>query len=783
MKRIACVILAWMAAAVIVAVGMSSAEARPTFQRAPTIGPVTTQTSLGSLLGKVLAGIKLPTRTKEGWYYCDADGDAYLQYGREYPNLQSCQQAGCTNCFLSPRANLPINDCRDTVKMPSCGKRVDGCHYSRHIAGHMSYRYCRDADGDGQGDWNNCWEYCSQQPGYSMHGSDCDDTNASVYLDAPELCDGIDNDCRPHYPAETCGPDEDGDGFYPQAVHGSIVYDCDDDDAAVHVGADERCNGRDDDCNGVMDGVAQQNDACHDVDGDNYYENAVDLAIRDCSADPAINPGAPELCDRIDNSCDNLVDNRAPPCTDADGDGYYPNADVANASDCNDGDATIYAGAPEICDNKDNNCDGSVDEGAMPGGVELPDDNIDNDCDGFVDLHDLDLWQNAVDADGDKFPESIGATVLDCNDNSSQFHPPCPDVTAYGSVVYNQHFQGCTPPTQETCTDQDPQDYDCDGHRHAYTEACALCKKEQFVGNVWQTKYKDPDHENASGVVISEVSYAGETLDPERKGRIRIRFSESDPWIDPGVNFYNTHRVSGTTCYNVYWDGYTGAYDAVNNIDCTTDTSCGGTPCHHDIWRLEDHAQLENSADVAILPDLAAYRTLIANGEYAAIEQGYLNPLFNTTNCRIDPTDSGRLRTSSCMTGVSGAPQDECATGAANWIRSSECKRLLLLKERYCENPRSTKVRTVLLNCMDVGMNNQTNNEVGVCDAGKCQAMNVFEHGMSYYQRCLNSHTGACVDVNPDFNQCCPAFPDPADRECLTSPPPPPPIPAPPTLK
>jgi N-acetylneuraminic acid mutarotase len=77
---------------------------------------------------------------------------------------------------------------------------------------------------------------------------------------------------------------------------------------------------------------------------------------------------------------------------DADGDGHgdpatttttyddsVPAGYVTDSSDCNDASAAVYPGAPELCDQLDNNCNGTTDEDAL--GVDTDRDGVRNACD------------------------------------------------------------------------------------------------------------------------------------------------------------------------------------------------------------------------------------------------------------------------------------------------------------------------------------------------------------------------------------------------------------------
>lgn len=119
-----------------------------------------------------------------------------------------------------------------------------------------------------------------------------------------------------------------------------------------------------------------------DADGDGY------TTLNDCDdTNPSIHPGAVEVCNLKDDDCDGAIDEGF----DQDGDGW-----TTCAGDCNNVNPQIHPGAAEVCNGIDDNCDGAIDEGGFP----------DTDGDGVKDCVD-------PDDDNDGTPDSEDCVPLD----------------------------------------------------------------------------------------------------------------------------------------------------------------------------------------------------------------------------------------------------------------------------------------------------------------------------------------------------------------------------------
>jgi len=106
-------------------------------------------------------------------------------------------------------------------------------------------------------------------------------------------------------------------------------------------------------------------------------------------------------------------------CTDADGDG------VCKKADCNDNDASIYPGATEVCNNKDDDCDSQIDEGGVCPVLTY---YCDGDSDGYLSSTSSGTC-NTFNCVPQRCSETVGN---DCNDNNANIHPGASDSNCNG---------------------------------------------------------------------------------------------------------------------------------------------------------------------------------------------------------------------------------------------------------------------------------------------------------------------------------------------------------------
>jgi hypothetical protein len=172
---------------------------------------------------------------------------------------------------------------------------------------------------------------------------DCGEGDPLIRPGAGERCNGVDDDCDGQIDEGDVGAgpvwhrDGDGDTFgsatetvqrcAQPAGYTADSSDCDDGDRAVYPGAVETCDGRDSDCDGVMDDNPTGAPSWYaDGDNDGFGAGAVIAAC------------------------------------------VQPAGAVATRTDCNDATASIFPGAAEACNGVDDDCDGQVDEGSVSSG-------------------------------------------------------------------------------------------------------------------------------------------------------------------------------------------------------------------------------------------------------------------------------------------------------------------------------------------------------------------------------------------------------------------------------
>ena len=359
-----------------------------------------------------------------GWSECDAnepsletcdgkdnDCDNEVDEGvagapcQEQNDFGTC--LGVTECHgsagLACTAQMPVAESCDGMDNDCNGKvddaNADGC-----------IELFEDVDKDGIGNANSTACLCKAEGNFTAGvGGDCNDFNPSIGTGKPEICNGLDDDCDGEVDTEgSIGctflfKDADGDGYGvatdAKCLCGSsgnykspIAGDCDDENPDAFPANQEKCNGFDDNCNGVEDeaGAIWCTPYLKDSDGDGFGVTSLTMCLcapndifkslspGDCDdEEPATHPGGLEICDGIDNSCNGIVDEEC----DGDNDGYCnalkpivgtPFSCPLGGGDCVDWAPEIHPNADEHCDGLDNDCDTQIDEGVQApcGGCE-----------------------------------------------------------------------------------------------------------------------------------------------------------------------------------------------------------------------------------------------------------------------------------------------------------------------------------------------------------------------------------------------------------------------------
>jgi len=312
----------------------------------------------------------------DGWTVCAGDcNDANERVNPAQPEL--CNQIDDNCDGVIPEEETADADGDGSV-------RCDDCNDANPNMAPTLYEICDRLDNDCDGavdedvaeSWNSCGPLtdfgealttgiCARGTAHCVEG----ELYCPAIYPQTEACDGYDNNCD--------GTTDEGLARQCQTECGVGIEYC---STGNWVGCTapqpttEICDGFDNDCNGEVDEdclCAQGTvDLCSNTVDENGASLNCGLGYKECDADGQWGlcywfTNTVERCDNFDNDCDGVIDHISDLCGGA--------GDRAGIGECKLGNTECVNGAweectgnveptEEFCDEKDNDCDGEIDE-------------------------------------------------------------------------------------------------------------------------------------------------------------------------------------------------------------------------------------------------------------------------------------------------------------------------------------------------------------------------------------------------------------------------------------